>query len=152
MICSVLQRCDAHADVLLVKEVTSNTLQHAATRCNILQHAVTCCNTLMLSQSQGGRQQEYRWPLLLCCRLLQQVCCSVLQCGAVCCSVLQCVAVCCRWPLFHPSVLLCDAVCCSMLQHVAACCSMLQRDAASCSMLQYVAVCCCMLRQCVAVR
>ena len=25
-----------------------------------------------------------------------QVCCSVVQCGAVCCSVLQSVAVCCR--------------------------------------------------------
>jgi len=26
--------------------------------------------------------------------IVEQVCCSVLQCVAVCCSVLQCVAVC----------------------------------------------------------
>jgi len=27
------------------------------------------------------------------CRIVSQLCCSVLQCVAVCCSVLQCVAV-----------------------------------------------------------
>ena len=29
------------------------------------------------------------------CVAYENMCCSVLQCGAVCCSVLQCVAVCC---------------------------------------------------------
>ena len=55
----------------------------------------------------------------LCCKVLQcvvAVCCSVLQCVAECCSVLQCVAVCC-------SVLQCVAVWCSVLQRVAVCCS-----------------------------
>ena len=78
--------------------------------------------------------------------LLQEVCCSALQCAAVCCIVLQCVAVCC-------SVLQCVAVCCSvlhMLQCVAVCCSVLQCVAVCCNVLQCVAVCCIVL-QCVAV-
>ena len=64
--------------------------------------------------------------------VLQDLCCSVLQCVAVCCSVLQCVAVCC-------SVLQCAAVCCSVLQCVAVCCSVLQCVAVCCSVLQCVA-------------
>ena len=51
--------------------------------------------------------------------LLLQVCCSVLQCGAVCCNTSQCAAKCC-------SVLQCVAVCRSVLQCVAVCCSVLQ--------------------------
>ena len=90
--------------------------------------------------------------------LLQEVCCSALQCAAVCCIVLQCVAVCCSvlqcvavcFSVFQCaavfcSVLQCVAVCCSVLQYVAACCSVLQCGTVCCSVLQCVAVCCSVL-------
>ena len=83
-------------------------------------------------------------------RILQvDVCCSVLQCGAVCGLVsaenwagryvLQCVAACRsvlqlegEYPLKNGQV----HVCCSVLQCVAVWCSVLQRVAVCCSVLQ----------------
>ena len=65
----------------------------------------------------------------VCCSVLQ-LCCNVVQCGAVCCSVLQCVAAC-------YSVLQRVTMCGSVVQW----CSMVQCEVAWCSMLQCGVVC-----------
>ena len=102
---------------------------HLATRVKVAAYVAVCCSVLQCVTVRCNVLQRVAVPLETCqgaysiclysLRLLTQLCCSVVQCGAVCCSALQCVAVC-------FSVLQCVAVYCSVLQCVAVCCSVLQ--------------------------
>jgi len=100
--------------------VHSNTLQHTATHCNTLQHtqgiehssvadimdpayyvpeSMTVWNALEEMRMRRIHMaivvDEYGGTagLITLEDILEEVCCSVLQCVAVCCSVLQCEAV-----------------------------------------------------------
>jgi len=67
--------------------------------CSVLQYVAVCCSVW----------QCVAMCWAVCVKLLTDICCIVLQCGAVCCSLSQYVAVCC-------SVLQCVAVCGRLLR------------------------------------
>jgi len=104
----------------------THILRHVSKLQRMLQCIAVCCSVLQCVAERCNVLQRVAVPLETCqgaysiclysLRLLTQLCCSAVQCGAVRCSALQCVAVRC-------SVLQCVAVCCSVLQCVAVCCS-----------------------------
>jgi len=150
--CSVLQCVVVCCSAL--RCVAENMRVLSCVFCSVLQCVAVCCNMLHLKHGIS-KVETIGDGCVMAAGLIDedgivkndknnarralaisQVCCSVMQCGAVWCSVVQCVAVCCNvlWRVVACcSVVQCGAVWCSVLQCVAVCCNVLWR----------VAVCCC---------
>ena len=91
----------------------------------MLQLGAVCCSVLQCENIKLKLEFAKKY---------NEVCCSVMQYGAMC--VVPCVAVCLHFAAVCYSVLHCVLAVCSVLQFVA-----VQRGAVCCSVLQCVAVC-----------
>jgi len=94
--------------------------------CSVLQCVAVCCRNLVSFVTLWA----WLGAWYVCCS--REMCCKVLQYGAVWCSVLRCVAVCCRSVARYVccsrrNVLQCVAVWCSVLQCATECFRVLQK-------------------------